>query len=139
MFNGNWQAEGVIRVLVVNDESAIRNLLQQTLSEEGYTAIETAKDGQQALAALRQSRIHRVMILDDIMPVMGGREVVEALVADPELAHRTACVYLTARPSSLPLALTQLLMRVNATVLNYGFDPASLLRAVEEAAGRLAG
>lgn len=131
------QAGGAAAVLVVNDDSAIRQMLRDILGLEGYSGVETAEDGQRALAVLRRSRASYVVLLDDLMPVMGGLEVVEAVATDPALAKQTAWVYLTARSQSIPLALTRLLTRFNARTLTYPFGVERLLRAIEEAAASL--
>lgn len=136
MVNGRWQASRVVTVLVVNDEPAIRSMLREVLEDEGFVA-ETAEDGQQGLAMLRRSLVPRVLVLDDTMPVMGGPEVLDALTADPALAKRTTCVYLTSRPESFSPVLMRILMDFNAPVLTYPLDMEVFLRAVEEAAAHL--
>lgn len=99
MANGRWQAGRVVAVLVVNDDPAIRSLLREMLQEEGYV-VETAEDGQQALSMLRRLPVPLVMVLDDIMPVMDGSKLLEAIAAEPTVAKRIACVYQTSRPES---------------------------------------
>lgn len=64
-------------ILVVDDESAIRDSLALVLSDEGY-AVLTARNGQEALACLAQQR-PAVVLLDLQMPVMTGWEVLDTL------------------------------------------------------------
>jgi CheY-like chemotaxis protein len=70
-------------VLVVDDDAEIRETLSTLLQHEGYTVVR-AENGVQALEQLR--RVHpRVMLLDLMMPVMSGWEVLEELEESGEL------------------------------------------------------
>ncbi len=68
----NFNARG-IKVLVVDDEENVRQLGCDILSEHGYNVI-TANDGFQALERLRENQDIDLVVLDMIMPVMGGKE-----------------------------------------------------------------
>ncbi|HET9317258.1 MAG TPA: response regulator [Vicinamibacteria bacterium] len=59
-----------VRVLVVDDDAAIRQFIQMALEGSGYE-VATAEDGQEALAAVRAAP-PRVILLDMRMPVMDG-------------------------------------------------------------------
>ena len=61
------------RVLVVDDEESIRDVLKRALVDDGYQ-VSVASGGQQALDALSQSDIE-VMLLDIRMPGLSGLEV----------------------------------------------------------------
>jgi two-component system, chemotaxis family, chemotaxis protein CheY len=58
------------RVLVVDDDAAIRDLLVAVLSDDGYEA-ESARNGREALAVLDRWPAD-VIVLDLMMPVMDG-------------------------------------------------------------------
>ncbi len=66
-------------ILIVDDESSIRSITQQTLESFGYRAV-TADDGAQAIAlfALRRGEIDLV-ITDMMMPVMDGPALISAV------------------------------------------------------------
>jgi response regulator RpfG family c-di-GMP phosphodiesterase len=65
------------RILVVDDEATIREILADFLSMEGFS-VSTAKDGQGALSELSNSSYD--MVLSDLkMPNMGGIELLEAV------------------------------------------------------------
>lgn len=83
---------GAPRVLVVDDEAMLADLLAQALRHEGWET-DTAKDGLDALA--KADSFHPdVVILDVQMPRMDGLETLERLRArDPELP----VLFLTAR------------------------------------------
>ena len=85
-------AVGAPRVLVVDDEAMLADLLAQALRHEGWET-DTAKDGLDALA--KADSFHPdVVILDVQMPRMDGLETLERLRArDPELP----VLFLTAR------------------------------------------
>ncbi len=65
------------RILVVDDEPQIRRSLQVNLESKGY-AVETAETGEEAIAAFHNRRPD-VIILDMILPGMGGVEVVRRI------------------------------------------------------------
>jgi CheY-like chemotaxis protein len=69
------------RILIVDDEEQIRNLLSAILSKEGY-AIEEASDGFYAGVKVSQFKPD-LIILDLNMPNMDGFEVCENLKKDP--------------------------------------------------------
>jgi CheY-like chemotaxis protein len=65
----------------VDDETAIRSLLQHTLEELGYTVL-TAEHGAQALELFDRVQDQVVLVLLDlVMPVMDGQETAFALRA----------------------------------------------------------
>ncbi len=69
-----------MKILIVDDERAIRNSLGEILGDEGYE-VETAEDGPSALAKVDKDRFD-VIFCDIKMPGMDGTEVLEKLVAD---------------------------------------------------------
>jgi response regulator RpfG family c-di-GMP phosphodiesterase len=65
------------RILIVDDESVIREILADFLSMEGFW-VRTAEDGSAALVEL--SRTHYDLVLSDLkMPNLGGIELLEAI------------------------------------------------------------
>ena len=66
-------------ILIVDDDPAIRKMLVEMLSLEGYPT-ETASNGREALDILDRSG-PRVVLLDLLMPVVDGRGVVDGLQA----------------------------------------------------------
>jgi DNA-binding response OmpR family regulator len=83
--------EAPLRILIVDDEPNIVNLLRIGLKYEGFS-VAIAQDGLEALHQAAQFKPHLV-VLDLSLPGMDGLEVAERLQADPELL----IVMLTAR------------------------------------------
>ena len=74
-------------VLVVDDSAAIRKILQRVLRQTGMAigSIHEAGNGEEALAALREHKVH--LILTDInMPKMDGLQLLAALKASADTA-----------------------------------------------------
>ncbi|MFP4390685.1 MAG: response regulator, partial [Desulfococcaceae bacterium] len=88
------------RVLVMDDEEMIRELLGQMLAHLGYDTALTA-DGQEAVdryaESMRQGRTFDVVILDLTVPGgMGGKEAIQELRAlDPEVTAVVSSGYAT--------------------------------------------
>jgi two-component system chemotaxis response regulator CheY len=74
-------------VLLVDDDLVLRDILQDVLEYEGYNVIPAA-DGRQALDYLRTSGgdgAPALMILDLMMPLVNGWQVLDAIRDDPSL------------------------------------------------------
>ena len=68
-------------ILVIDDDASIRSLLRQVLEAKGYVVRE-AKNGQEAIAKVRESRPD-LITLDVIMQGINGYEVASILKSDP--------------------------------------------------------
>jgi CheY-like chemotaxis protein len=73
------------RILVVDDNEALRDNLADLLEAEGYE-VATAADGAGALARLAADPLPHVVLLDLFMPGLDGREILERMRRDPRLA-----------------------------------------------------
>jgi CheY-like chemotaxis protein len=78
-------SDGEGRVLVVEDDVDIRDLIADILRLEGY-AVDAVENGQEALTLLRTCPPPRVILLDMMMPVMNGWEFRAAQAEDPKIA-----------------------------------------------------
>ena len=72
------------KILIVEDEDLMRNILTKLLSQEGYQTF-VAKDGGEALGIFQEERVE--LILSDVrMPGMGGLELLQSVRrVDPEV------------------------------------------------------
>jgi two-component system response regulator MprA len=116
-----------MQILVVDDDEHVRESLERTLTFEGYQ-VSTAGDGEQALAAIADSRPWLV-VLDVQMPRLDGLEVCRRLRAAGE---DVPVLILTVRDGiqdlvtsfnvgaddflTKPFALDELLVRIRALV-----------------------
>ena len=73
-----------MRVLVVDDSSIIRRVVDQILEVLGHEAVPAA-DGADALETLRSTQGIELILLDWNMPEMSGIDFLRTIKADPEL------------------------------------------------------
>lgn len=116
-------------ILLVDDDPDVRELTAEILRESGYDVVE-AEDGERALAALAAMPTPPALVLLDlIMPVMTGQQMLHEMRALPRLSE-VPVVALTAggfRPADVPDA--QDVVRKPASV-------AVLLEVVEQFCNR---
>jgi len=82
------------KVLVVDDDPVIRDMMTDILECEGYTP-ETARNGQEALHLLQGPQSYLVF-LDLMMPAFSGKEVCEHLAVHPQTRQRHIIVLMSA-------------------------------------------
>lgn len=82
------------KILIVDDEPDILQILSYNLEKEGYQVF-TANDGEEGVQVAERER-PALIILDIMMPKMDGVEVCRYLRAKPEFAN-TIITFLTAR------------------------------------------
>ena len=70
------------KILVAEDEEVLLNVLKDRFEAEGWEVI-TARDGEEAVVAIRKSRPDLVL-LDLLMPKKDGFEVLKEIRGDPE-------------------------------------------------------
>jgi CheY-like chemotaxis protein len=111
---------------VVEDDPVFRDGLRMLFEDEEFQ-VETAANGREALATLRDDPTPHVVLLDLMMPIMDGRAVYRTLTTDPELRDHHCVIILSAvrpDPDEFPLA--------NA-VLSKPLNVPRLLETVERA------
>lgn len=132
----------VMRVLVVDDERAVRDSLRRALQLEGYE-VELAADGEDALAKLRHGASPDAVVLDVLMPGIDGLEVCRRLRVEGSsvpVLMLTARAEVDSRVAGLdagaddylakPFALAELLARLRALLRRAGSgssDPSGVL------------
>jgi CheY-like chemotaxis protein len=67
------------KVLIVDDDSAMRRSLGDTVEADGHQVVGQASDGSEALALLSDGCVADVVLLDLHMPIMNGWEFLRAL------------------------------------------------------------
>ena len=78
-----------MKILIAEDESMSRRLLESALIKWGYEVVVTC-DGGQAWDVLQASDAPQLAILDWMMPELDGREICQRVRANPE----TASIYI---------------------------------------------
>ncbi|MBI2756982.1 MAG: response regulator [Chloroflexi bacterium] len=91
------------RILVAEDQAAIRDLLRIALEEQGYV-VDEANNGVEALVRLREHRPNLV-ILDLLMPVVDGFTFVQAALHEPN-GKDVPILVLSAVPSLFDVTAT---------------------------------
>jgi two-component system response regulator MprA len=130
-----------MRILVVDDERAVRESLRRAHELEGYQ-VDLAEDGEEALARLRgRGGAADAVILDVLMPGVDGLDVCRSLRSE---ANEVPVLMLTARAEvdsrvagldagaddylPKPFALAELLARLRALLRRSGAGEGDLLR-----------
>jgi two-component system response regulator MprA len=128
-----------MRILVVEDERAVRDALERVLRTDGYQ-VDLAEDGGAALSALA-AREADAVVLDVVLPVIDGLEVCRRLRADGD---RVPVLMVTARDAISdrvagldagaddylvkPFSIDELRARVRALLRRAGVEGAEPLR-----------
>jgi two-component system alkaline phosphatase synthesis response regulator PhoP len=73
------------KILLIEDEEIMVNLLQRKLTQEGYE-ISVARDGEEGLKLMMEA-VPDLVLLDIIMPKKGGFEVMEVMQKDKNLKN----------------------------------------------------
>ncbi|WP_344209784.1 response regulator transcription factor [Nonomuraea bangladeshensis] len=124
-------AEVLGKVLVVDDDEVIRQLIAVNLNLEGFE-VETATDGQDCLDRVRDVKPD-VITLDVMMPRLDGWSTAEKLRGEPDTSHiRVVLVTARAQDDDRRRGLG---IGVDA-YLTKPFDPAELIEVVRELAAR---
>jgi two-component system nitrogen regulation response regulator GlnG len=81
------------RILVIDDDEAIRMLLFTVLRRRGF-AVDAAKNGDEAIEAMKRCR-YAVALVDLMMPLKNGWDVLEWMASCPK-TERPLAIVLTA-------------------------------------------
>jgi two-component system response regulator MprA len=121
-----------LKVLVADDEPALRKLLKTNMELEGYETLEAA-NGAEVLEMVRRDNPD-IILLDIMMPVMDGWEVLTELAANPEYSQK---VILVSAKASDDAQLQGWELGADEYITK-PFDLDSLLERVREVAARTA-
>ncbi|NLG17567.1 MAG: response regulator [Fibrobacter sp.] len=114
------------RILVVDDDFVIRVLLESRLNMDGFQAI-GAPDGESALSKICAFSFD-LIILDIIMPVMDGWELLKIIRNDP-VTENTPVILLSAKNSCKDKMIGKDILRANE-FFTKPFDLKELICAV---------
>jgi CheY-like chemotaxis protein len=113
-------------VLVVDDDQAIRSILIETLTGEGYRVGE-ASNGAEGLDRLHDG-LPDLILLDILMPVLNGYQFLEQLLRDRDRRHLEIPIVLLSATHALPAAAQSAGVKA---VLTKPFDMGVLLAIVD--------
>jgi CheY-like chemotaxis protein len=125
-------AKAPARILLVDDERAIRTICRVNLESDGMAVVEAA-DGVEALELVRAER-PSLVLLDVMMPHLDGWAAAEQLQQDPE-TREVPVVFLSARAAREDRLRAQELGAVGYVVKP--FDPVQLAQIVREVIDRV--
>jgi DNA-binding response OmpR family regulator len=130
-FFGLKKKTNKIKILIVDDEPDLVQTLQDRLEMNGYIIV-TASNGKEGLEKAAQEKPD-IILLDVIMPIMDGLEMLEALRKHPEVKN-CAVIMLTARSQRQDIVRAKTCGIEDYTVKP--FDLSELIEKIENVLGR---
>ncbi|HEY1014964.1 MAG TPA: response regulator [Herpetosiphonaceae bacterium] len=115
-------------VMIVDDDADLVNLLAATLHEHGFATV-TAADGSLALAALQRDPLPGLILLDLMMPLVDGFQLLARIRAD-QRTRRIPVIVVTARDLR-PDELIRLRHATQAIQLKHDLDFEALVAEVQ--------
>ncbi len=120
-----------MKILIVDDDTGLTQLLQLVFESRGFW-VTTAYDGAQALQSL-EKELPEVIVLDLMMPGVGGLEVCKLVRQNPRTAH-IPIIVLSAMPNE---SAHQDAMDAGATeYLIKPIRPSDLIKHIREVTAR---
>jgi CheY-like chemotaxis protein len=121
------------KILLVEDEEIMIDLLQKKLSREGYEVF-VARDGEEGLKKVREMDPKPdLILLDIVMPKMGGFEVMEEMAKDEKLKKIPVIVISNSgQPVELDRAKK---LGAKDWLIKTEFDPKEVLEKVKKQIG----
>jgi DNA-binding response OmpR family regulator len=120
-----------LKIVIVEDEPAIRMLYQKKFELEGFTAI-TANDGYEGLHTIRQSKPD-IILLDLRMPRMNGDEMLTKMRATEWGAEARVMILTNLSRSEAPSSLR--FLNVERYIVKANHTPAQVVAMVREVLG----
>jgi two-component system, OmpR family, KDP operon response regulator KdpE len=120
---------GMPTILVVEDEPNVRKLVVVNLAQRGYGILEAA-NGQQALEQLHSQK-PALMVLDIKLPDIAGWDILNHIIAAPDLSADLPVLIMTASPVDHNIILSQYPSVIE--ILVKPFNTARLVTAIQHA------
>jgi CheY-like chemotaxis protein len=115
------------RILVVDDEEQIRDLIREALEKRGHS-VEEASSGEQAVTLLHKAPID-LMVVDVIMPDKGG---IETLIEAHKEFAALKTIVMSGRVDTESETFQRMAIQFGASsILSKPFELAELYRLVE--------
>jgi CheY-like chemotaxis protein len=120
------------KILLIEDEELMIDLLYKKLIQEGYD-VTVARNGEEGLKEMKENKPD-IVLLDIIMPKMGGFEVLEAMHKDQEL-KKIPVVIISNSGQPVELDRAKELGAID-WLIKTEFDPQDVLNKVIKQIGR---
>jgi CheY-like chemotaxis protein len=130
------QLQKLVRILVADDDYDIRETLRIVLEDEGYL-VDEASNGKKCLELMCAAPIPYVVLLDLMMPQLGGAGVITCISQDQLLAHRHAILLVTASSYKATEMLGDVLQQLHVPLIRKPYDLDTLISLVDQAALRI--
>lgn len=117
-----------LKILLVDDDSFMRRLLESVLTELGFVHIEKAANGEEALDILRQNHID-LLVTDIQMPVMNGLELLRQVRSGLAGESHTLRTIIITSFSNLDTLGTAIALDVNG-FLEKPFKPVTVIKKI---------
>jgi len=119
------------KVLIVEDEKILAELLAKKLKEEGYDTV-LAQDGEEGFKKIKEEKPD-LILLDIVMPKMGGFEVLEEMQKTSEIKNIPVIVISN---SGQPVEISRALeLGVKDYLIKTQFDPDEVINKVKRQVG----
>ena len=125
--------EKSIRILCIEDEAEMIELMRLILSRKGYQ-VSGAAGGQEGLEKVREE-MPDLVLLDLMMPDMGGWEVYQQMKADEKLKD-IPVIIVTAKAQNIDKVLGLYIAKVDDYIAK-PFSPSELIDSVEHVLKKL--
>ena len=125
-----------VHVLIADDDNCIRETMRLIFEDEGYQ-VDEACNGRVTLELMRGSPDPYVVLLDLMMPQLGGADVLAIMAEEVELMRRHAVLLVTASSRAAQSILGGLPERLRVPLIRKPFDLDTVLSLVAKCAERL--
>jgi len=105
-----------MKILLVDDSSTMRRIQKNTLASLGFTDVDEAEDGQDAVSKVGKAP-YELVLMDWNMPNMTGIEALKAIRANPDTA-KIPVIMVTSESEK-----TRILEAIQAGATNYIVKP----------------
>lgn len=121
------------RVLIIEDDPLIQRMYQKIFTFENYD-VQVASNGEEGLAKAKASQPN-IILLDIMMPVLNGLEVLSRLKSDPKL--KSVPVMMLTNLASVKDAETALSRGAVKYIIKSDYDPKQVVDMVKDIIDKL--
>ncbi len=116
------------KILLVEDETDLRELYQSLLEEEGYSVVAVA-DGKEGLRIIKEGG-YDLVLLDIMLPFIDGLEILETISHDRERKQPSKTIVLLTNLAQDQTIAKALKFGVRGYMIKSDYDPDQLLDTI---------